>query len=57
MKVGDMIKFEGSFGIDLTGILVSEAKDSWNGWWNILDSDGKMVIWPETQIEVIDEGG
>ena len=55
MKVGDMIKFEGSFGIDLIGILVSEAKDSWNGWWNILDSNGKMVIWPETKIEVISE--
>ena len=55
MKVGDMIKFKGSFNKDRAGMLVSEAKNSWNGWWNILDSDGKMVIWPETEIEVISE--
>ena len=54
MKVGDMIKFEGSFGIDLTGILVSYGNFS-EGWWDILTSDGKMVVWPETQIEVINE--
>ena len=53
MKVGDMIKFKGSFNKDRIGMLVSEAKGSWNGWWDILDSDGKMVIWPETEIEVI----
>ena len=57
MKVGDMIKFKGSFDKDRIGMLVSEAEDSFNGWWNILDCDGEMVIWPETQIEVIDEGG
>ena len=55
MKVGDVIKFKGSFNKDRAGMLVSEAKNSWNGWWNILDSDGKMVIWPETEIEVIIE--
>ena len=52
MKVGDMIKFKSSRP-DRIGMLVSEAKNSCDGWWNILDSDGKMVIWPETEIEVI----
>ena len=62
MKVGDLIKFKGSFmkvpgalHKDRTGMLVSEAKNSWNGWWNILDSNGKMVIWPATEIEVFSE--
>lgn len=54
MKAGDMIKFKESFGIDLIGILVSCGNFS-EGWWDILDSDGKMVVWPETQLEVIDE--
>ena len=55
MKVGDMIRFKGSFNKDRTGMLISEAKGSWNGWWDILDSDGKIVIWPETEIEVFNE--
>ena len=55
MKVGDMIKFKGFGDKDMTGILISEANDSWNGWWNILSCDGKIVIWPETQVEVINE--
>ena len=60
MQVGDLIKFKGSFmkvpgtlHKDRTGMLVSEGKENWSGWWNILDSKGKMVIWPETEIEVI----
>ena len=24
-------------------------------WWDILDCDGKIVVWPETQLEVINE--
>ena len=55
MKVGDLIKFRGTFNKERTGMLVSEAKNSWSGWWNILDSDGKMVIWPSTEIEVFSE--
>jgi len=50
-----MIKFKGSFGKYRIGILVREAKDSFNGWWEILDCDGEMVVWPETQIEVVSE--
>jgi hypothetical protein len=56
MKVGDAIKFKGSWATgERFGMLVSEAEDSFNGWWNILDCDGAMVIWPETQIEVVNE--
>lgn len=55
MQIGDIIKFKGIFGRDRFGMLVSEAEDSFNGWWNILDCDGAMVIWPETQLEVISD--
>jgi hypothetical protein len=55
MKAGDMIKFKGSFDKDRIGVLVKEAENSFNGWWEILDCDGAMVVWPETQIEVINE--
>jgi hypothetical protein len=53
MKVGDVIKLKGSFKETRVGMLVSETKGNWNGWWNILDSDGLMVMWPETMIEVL----
>ena len=55
MKAGDIIKFKGSFDKDRVGMLISEAEGSFNGWWDILDSDGKLVVWPESQIEVISE--
>ena len=55
LKAGDTIKFKGSFNKGRVGVLVREAKGSWNGWWDILDCDGKIVIWPETEIEVISE--
>ena len=55
MKAGDMIKFKGSFDKDRIGMLVSYGKSHWDGWWDILDCDGKMVVWPETEIEVISE--
>ncbi len=54
MKVGDMIKFGKNVGLDLTGILVGHGNFA-EGWWDILDSDGKLVVWPETQIEVVNE--
>jgi hypothetical protein len=54
MKVGDMVKFKESFDKDRIGILVSYGEFS-EDWWDILDCDGRMVVWPETQIEVIDE--
>ena len=54
MKVGDMVRFKGSFDKDRTGVLVSYGEFA-DDWWDILDCDGRMVVWPETQIEVIDE--
>tara|TARA_Y100000996_G_scaffold56166_1_gene38161 strand:+ start:707 stop:880 length:174 start_codon:yes stop_codon:yes gene_type:complete len=57
VKVGDIVKLNGSFGKDRTGMLVSEGNENWSGWWNILDCDGLMVVWPESQLEVINEGG
>ena len=57
MKVGDIIKFKGSWATgDRFGTLVSYGNFS-EDWWDILDCDGKMVVWPETQIEVISECG
>ena len=58
MKVGDLIKFMGSFDKDRIGMLISmrAAADGFDGWWEVLDCDGKMVIWPASQIEVIHEG-
>jgi len=54
MKVGDMVKFKGSFDKDRIGMLVSYGEFS-EYWWDILDCNGRMVVWPEIQIEVINE--
>ena len=54
MKVGDVVKFIGSFDKERIGVLVSYGEFA-EGWWDILDCDGAMVVWPETQIEVINE--
>jgi len=52
MKIGDMVRFK-----DVekrTGVLLEYGTFS-DDWWSILTSDGKIVVWPETQLEVIDE--
>ena len=54
MKVGDIVKFTGSFDKERIGMLLSYGEFS-EGWWDILDCDGRMVVWPETQIEVVSE--
>ena len=54
MKVGDIVKFKGSFDKERIGMLVGYGEFS-EGWWDILDCDGAMVVWPETQIEVVSE--
>ncbi len=56
MKVGDMVRLKGSFPgqNDRVGVLINCGKFS-EDWWDILDCDGRMIVWPETQIEVIDE--
>ena len=52
MKVGDMVRLKDVKGA--TGILL-ECGGFSEGWWSLLGSDGKMLVWPETQIEVISE--
>ena len=54
MKVGDMVKLTGSFDKDRIGVLVSHGTFSAD-WWDILDCDGKMVVWPDSQLKVINE--
>ena len=54
MKVGDIVRLKGSFDKDRVGVLISCGKFS-EDWWDILDCDGKMVVWPDTQLEVINE--
>ena len=59
MKVGDMIKFKGSFNRlptdkERSGTLIGCGNFA-EDWWDILDCDGKLVVWPETQLEVISE--
>lgn len=51
MKVGDLVKLMGSFDKDRFGVLVSYGEFS-EGWWDILDCDGSMVVWPASQLEL-----
>ena len=52
MKIGDIVKFRDVFG--RTGVLLSYG-DFAEGWWDILDSEGKLVVWPESQLELVNE--
>ena len=53
MKIGDMVKFRDVAG--RTGVLVSYGNFS-EGWWEILDSAGCLVVWPESQLKLINKG-
>jgi hypothetical protein len=52
MKVGDVVKFLDIAG--RIGTLISYGEFA-EGWWDILDSEGRLVVWPETQLSVINE--
>ena len=52
MKVGDVVKFRDIDG--RIGTLISYGEFA-EGWWDILDSKGTLVVWPETQLSVINE--
>ena len=52
MNIGDTVKFLDLEGI--TGLLLSYGDFS-EGWWDILNSEGKIVVWPESQLEVLNE--
>ncbi len=54
MKVGDIVKLNGSFAKERIGVLVSCGEFA-EDWWDILDCDGAIVVWPESQLEVINE--
>jgi hypothetical protein len=53
MKIGDIIKFRDVLP-GRTGILISYGNFAPH-WWEILDSEGIMVVWPESQLKVIHE--
>ena len=48
MQVGDVVKFRDVDG--RIGTLIAYGEFS-EGWWDILDSEGKLVAWPESQLE------
>lgn len=55
-SVGDIVKLNGSFDKERIGTLVSYGEFA-EDWWDILDCDGRMVVWPESQLEVVNERG
>ena len=56
MKVGDMVKFcDGVWERPMRiGVLVGYGNFA-EDWWEILDSTGVLVVWPESQLEAINE--
>jgi hypothetical protein len=52
VKVGDIVKFLDVVG--RTGVLISYG-DFAEDWWEILDSEGAMVVWPESQLGLLNE--
>ena len=52
MKVGDLVRFK---DLEKTTGMLLECGGFSDGWWSILNSEGKMVVWPESQLEVINE--
>ena len=51
MKVGDMIRFKTAGMGHTSGVLMSYGGFS-EGWWDILVETGKIVVWPESQLEL-----
>jgi hypothetical protein len=51
VKVGDLVKFKDKAMPHIIGVLISYGDFS-EGWWEILVEDGRLVVWPETQIEI-----
>ena len=52
MQVGDVIRFRDIDG--RIGTLIAYGEFS-EGWWNILDSEGKLVVWPESQLAPLEQ--
>ena len=53
MKVGDMVIVNAIPGQPI-GVVV-EFDTGTNGWPWVMIQDGRMVVWPETSMEVINE--
>ena len=54
MKVGDLVKIMGSLDApSVIGTIVAPWKNT--DWWEILASNGMVIQWPESQLEVINE--
>ena len=52
MKVGDVVRFKNKGIAHTTGVLISYGNFS-EGWWDILVEAGRIVVWPETQLELV----
>ena len=52
MKIGDLIRILGSH-TELVGTIISPWKV--NGWWEVLTKNGRVIHWPESQMEMINE--
>ena len=50
MKVGDLIRFKDEGMGHTLGVLIGCFGDFSEGWWDILVEDGRLVVWPETQL-------
>ena len=54
MKVGDLVKIVGSLSNKaVIGTIIAPWKSS--EWWEILASNGMVIQWPESQLELINE--
>jgi hypothetical protein len=52
MNVGDIIRFKDEGLKYTTGVLISYGNFS-EGWWDILVEPGRMIVWPESQLELV----
>ena len=57
MKTGDLVKIVGSHAA-LVGTIVSQWRvEGWGpqeGWWEVLIEGGRVIHWPESQMELVD---
>ncbi len=55
MKIGDVVKLITQYDWP-TGIIVEQiTAQPDNNWFWVLQSDGRRVMWPESQMKMIDE--
>ena len=54
MKVGDLVKIVGTLSNNaVVGTIIAPWKSS--EWWEVLASNGMVIQWPESQLELINE--